>query len=348
MKRIFSFILAIFFIFSLSSCAQTNSKQRYETQFMEYFDTLTQIACYTVSKNDFEKYTELIKEELKTYHQLYDIYNDYEGINNIKTINDNAGIKPVKVDKKIIDMLKLAIREYKDTNGAVNIAMGSVLEIWHTYREEGINNPEDAKLPPMELLKNANNHTNINNIIIDEINSTVYINDKDMSIDVGSIGKGYATQQVCEYIKAQGLSQALISVGGNVCAIGGKGNDNSSWNVGVKNPDNESNEPYINIVKLKDLSLVTSGDYQRYYTVDGVNYHHIINANTLMPSDYFSSVSIISTSSADADALSTAIFNMPLDNGLDLINSLKDTEAVWVLKDKSIIYSDNFKDYIEK
>ena len=87
---------------------------------------------------------------------------------------------------------------------------------------------------------------------------------------------------------------------------------------------------------------------QRYYTVDGVNYHHIINANTLMPSDYFSSVSIISTSSADADALSTAIFNMPLDNGLDLINSLKDTEAVWVLKDKSIIYSDNFKDYIEK
>lgn len=348
MKKILSVIISLIMTLCLSSCTQNNSKQRYETQFMEYFDTITQIVCYTNSKNEFEKYSEMINKELEIYHQLYDIYNDYDGINNIKTINDNAGIVPVKVDKKIIDMLTLAKQKYKQTNGAVNIAMGSVLEIWHNYREEGIKNPENAKLPPMEMLENANTHTNIENIIINEKDSTVFINDKDMRIDAGSIGKGYAAQQICNYVKDKGLTEALISVGGNVCAIGGKGNDNSSWNVGIKNPDEESNEPYINIVKLKDLSLVTSGDYQRFYTVDGTKYHHIINGKTLMPSDYFTSVSIICKSSADADALSTAVFNMPLDEGLALINSLPDTEAVWVLKDKSIKYSNNFKTYIKE
>ena len=169
-----------------------------------------------------------------------------------------------------------------------------------------------------------------------------------MSIDVGAIAKGYATQQICNYIQAQGLTNGLISVGGNVCAIGGKGNDNSSWNVGIKNPDSEGNEPYISVVKLKDLSLVTSGDYQRFYTVDGIKYHHIINGQTLMPSHYFTSVSIISKNSADADALSTAVFNMSLDDGLALINSLPDTEAIWVLKNNTLQYSDNFRDYIKE
>lgn len=347
MKKILPVISLIYITVCLTSCSTNNSNERYETQYFDYFDTVTQIICYTNSKEEFNKYNQLIRQEMKTYHQLYDIYNNYEGIHNIKTINDNAGIAPVEVDKKIIDMLKLAKQMYIQTNGAVNIAMGSVLEVWHEYRENGIENPKNAQLPPMDLLQNANMHTNIDDIIIDEENSTVYLKDKDMRLDVGSIAKGYATQQICNYLKEQGLTNALISVGGNVCAIGGKSDDNSYWSVGIKNPDNKSTTPYINTVKLKDFSLVTSGDYQRFYTVDGINYHHIINPQTLMPSKFFSSVSIIAKSSADADALSTAIFNMPFEEGLTLINSLPDTEAVWVFKNSEVKYSDNFKDYIK-
>ncbi len=348
MKKIISLILVVIITINFTACSRTNSLNRYSAQFLELFDTITQIVGYTDSKKDFENYSKLIYDELKTYHQLYDIYNNYDGINNIKTINDNAGKAPVKVDKKIIDLLLFAKQKYIDTDGAFNIALGSVLSIWHDYREEGIDNPDKAELPPMELLQKANLHTDINNVIIDGANSTVFLKDKDMSLDVGSVGKGYAVEQVAKYIEGKGLKQALISVGGNIRAIGGKDKDNANWNVGIKNPDEKSENSNLCVVKLKNLSLVTSGDYQRYYTVKGKKYHHIINDHTLMPSEYFTAVTILTADSGNADALSTAVFNMPLDEGMKFINSLDGTEAVWVMKDGTLKYSNNFKTYIKE
>lgn len=308
---------------------------------------MTQIIGYCDSKEEFEKYSKMIKNELQTYHRLYDIYNDYDGINNIKTINDNAGIKAVKVDEKIIDLIEFSMDMYKKTDGAFNIALGSVLTIWHDYRADGIDHPDNAKLPPMDTLLEANNHTDINNIIIDKENSTVYLADKEMSLDVGSVAKGYATEKVAQYIEKKGLKQALMSVGGNIRAIGGKDKNNDDWKSGITNPlDKNGTDPYIKTVRLKDMSLVTSGDYQRYYTVDGKKYHHIINDHTLMPSDYFTSVTILTQDSGYADALSTSIFNMPYEEGVKLINSLDNTEAIWLYKDGTIKYSDNFKSFI--
>ena len=137
-------------------------------------------------------------------------------------------------------------------------------------------------------------------------------------------------------------------VGGNVRAIGDKGIDDELWNVGIENPDKESEQKSIHIMQIKDMSLVTSGDYQRYYTVDGVKYHHIINDDTLMPSTYFRAVTILGKDSGYADALSTAVFNMPFDEGLKFINSLDGVEALWIFKNGDIKYSDNFKKYIKE
>ncbi len=225
--------------------------------------------------------------------------------------------------------------------------MGSVLEIWHDYRTEGIDDPENAELPPMEKLKTAKNHTDINKIIIDEVNSTVYLADKDMSIDVGSVGKGYAVERVCRDVEKKGFKHGLVSVGGNVKAIGNKGIDNQMWNVGVENPDRESEKKSLVTLKIENMSLVTSGDYQRYYTVNGVQYHHIINDDTLMPSTYFRAVTILHKDSGYADALSTAVFNMPYEKGLEFINSHENIEAMWVFKNGDIKYSMNFKSYIK-
>jgi len=224
--------------------------------------------------------------------------------------------------------------------------MGAVLKVWHKYREEGSEDPTMAKLPEMEVLQEKNKHTDINKLIIDEENSTVYLEDPEMSLDVGAIAKGYATEQVCEYVYEQGFKNGMISVGGNVRTIGEKVGKEKYWNVGIQNPDSESDEKNLYILNLKDKSLVTSGDYERYYTVDGVRYHHIIDPQTLMPSNYFTSVSIITKDSGVADELSTAIFNMPFEEGLAFIESTPESEALWVFKDGTMKSSSGFSDYI--
>ena len=319
--------------------------EQYTATFLDVFHTSSTIIGYAKDEKTFTEDVTRLKEKLEYYHKLYDIYHNYDKINNIKTINDNAGIAPVKVDQEIIRLLLLAKDMYEQTDGQMNVAMGSVLTIWHEYRDDGINHPEDASLPPMDKLQEAALHTDINKMIIDQEASTVYLEDPKMSIDVGSIGKGYAVERVAEYAKELGSEHILFSVGGNICAVGTKP-DGSDWRLGVQNPDTDSDAAYVKKVEISDKSMVTSGDYQRYYIVDGVEYCHIIDPDTLMPADDFASVSIIAHDSGVADALSTSVFNMSLEEGLDFVNGLKDVEAVWILHDGTLQYSHGFESYI--
>lgn len=319
--------------------------EQYKKYYIDAFDTATQIIGYADSEEEFAEQADLLNGELYRYHKLYNIYNNYGELNNLRTINLNAGKEPVKVDQEIIDLLKFSIDLYEKTDGEINIAMGSVLKIWHNYRTSGINDPSTAALPSMESLQKASEHCDINDIIINEEASTVYLADPEMSLDVGSIGKGYAVQKVAEYAKDLGYNNLVINCGGNVITIGPKA-DNSNWIFGIQNPDLEAVNDLLKRVSITDKCLVTSGDYQRYYVVDGVEYCHIIDPDTLMPAEYFSAVSIITDDSGLADALSTALFNMPYEEGLELINGIEDAEAIWVFEDGTIKYSENFKNYI--
>lgn len=331
-----------------STACGTKKISRYEAEFLLLFDTLTKIVAYTDSKEEFTRYSQLIYDNLKRYHELYDIYNNYDGINNIKTINDNAGIAPIKVDKEIIDLLLFAKDWCKKTEGKKNVALGAVLKIWHDYRTAGVEDPENAELPPMDKLKAAAKHTDINKVIINEAESTVFLDDPDMSLDVGAFAKGYAVEKVSQIAIENGFTSGLISVGGNIRAIGSKGENNKPWNVGIQNPDMDSEQSELHIVNLTDLSLVTSGIYERFYTVNGKNYHHIIDPDTLFPTENFTAVTIICKDSGMADALSAAVFNMPFEQGLKFIEDLPDTDALWVLNDGEMKYSSGFKDFIKK
>lgn len=339
--------MVILILISLTSCKE-KELVRYESEFIILFDTVTRIVGFAHSKEEFKEYAQVIYDNLKEYHQLYDIYNDYEGINNIKTINDNAGIKPVKVDQRIIDLLKFSKEVYEKTNGETNIAFGAVLKIWHEYRTEGIDDPDNASLPPIEELKKAAEHTNIEDIIIDEKASTVFLRDPLMSLDVGAVAKGYATEQVSKIVREKGLTSGLLSVGGNVRAINNNIVTGDSWNVGVQDPNSPRGQSILKLVKIDDMSMVTSGDYERYYVVNGEKYNHIIDKDTLYPAEYFSAITIICEDSGIADALSTATFAMPFEEGMEFINSLPDTEAMWVFTDGTIKYSENFESYIKE
>ena len=217
--------------------------------------------------------------------------------------------------------------------------MGSVLSLWHEAREAGINDPEHAALPDRAALEEATLHTDFSSVIIDEAASTVQITDPETRLDVGAIAKGYAVEQVCRQAPA-GL---LVSVGGNVRATGPKA-DGQPWVVGVQSPDGDGEE-FLHTLELSQGSVVTSGDYQRYYTVDGVRYHHIIDPDTLWPADYFTAVTILCPDSGLADCLSTGVFCMPLEEGMALIESLDGVEALWCTKDGQVVTSSGFAQY---
>lgn len=313
---------------------EEGGQKRYEASFLTLFDTVTTMVGYADSEEAFTAQAQQIHDELLEYHQLYDIYNDYDGMNNLKTVNDNAGIAPVEVDAKILDMLEFSRDLYEETGGRVNVAMGGVLSLWHDAREAGIEDPAHAVLPDQDALEEAARHADWSNVVMDEEAGTVYLADPDLSLDVGAIAKGYAVERVCETAPA-GM---LISVGGNVRATGPKP-DGSPWVVGIENPDGGD---FLHTLYVEDSSVVTSGDYQRYYLVDGQRYHHIIDPDTLYPATRWRSVSILCEDSGIADGLSTALFTLSQEDGQKLLDAF-DAEALWMTQDGELLYSPGFQ-----
>jgi len=317
--------------------AETDSQ--YTATFLTLFDTVTTIIGRAETEETFKEKAQAIHDDLRYYHELFDIYNDYDGVNNIKTINDNAGVAPVKVDRVIIDLLLDCKAYYELTDGRVNVMLGSVLYLWHVARNEGINDPQNAALPDMEALQAASQHCSMDMLQIDEAASTVYITDPNARLDVGAVAKGWATQRAAEKAP-EGM---ILSVGGNVCATGPKLADGTPWVIGIQDPD--AADKNLHTVFVTESSVVTSGDYQRSYWVDGKAYHHIIDPDTLMPSVYWRSVSVICDDSGLADALSTALFLMEEDAGRELAERCG-AEVLWIAADGTEYMTDGFKEII--
>ena len=142
--------------------------QKYSESFFDAFDTVTTVVVYAKSEAEFRTYYDIVESRFRELHRLYDIYNTYPGINNLKTVNDNAGVRPVEVDQRIIDLIESAREWRARTGGKANIAMGAVLRIWHDYREHGRDFPDEASLPPMEELVKAARHTDLEKVVVDK------------------------------------------------------------------------------------------------------------------------------------------------------------------------------------
>ena len=327
------------------------------------FDTITTYMSYVSSEDEFNEQCDYIEEQLNYYDQLFDKYNTYNGMNNLKTINDNAGKKAIEVDQALIDLLNLSIERNQKISSKVNIAFGSVINIWHNYREEAESHDGVGTVPSDEELEKANQHTSIDSIEIDENKKTVYINDALVSIDVGATAKGYAIELIKDGLIEMGVDNFLLSGGGNVashgqrkiqkegefylddCAdkfcIGIESPQDGNYAASADDPDSENEA----VLVVQGESIVTSGDYQRFYQdVNGVRYHHLIDPETLYPAVHFRSVSIITEDSGLADFLSSAVFLMEYEEGLKLVNSLDGVEAIWLLEDGKIRMSDGLKD----
>ncbi len=340
MKKIICTILIFLLILSFSGCDKGYNK--YTDYAFDYFDTAVSIIGFEKDKETFDRNSAKIKQELEKYHKLYNIYARYQDVNNIYTINHSDDY--VEARPEIIDMLNFSKEMYELTSGQVNVAMGSVLSLWHESRTEGLDDPENAKIPDEQKLLDAIKHTNIDDLLLN--GNLVKINDSEMKLDVGAVAKGYATEQVALWMEKEGITGYLLNVGGNIRIVG-KRPDGKKWQIGLENPDLDDENPYIEYLELGEMCIVTSGTYQRFYTVGGVNYHHIIDPDTLMPATGYKMVSVINPDSGVADALSTALFCMDCDAGKSIVEKMENTYVMWVLEDGEKIYSKGFEKFIK-
>ena len=320
----------------LAGCMPLSSgPTKYSITYLDLFDTVTTVVGVSGTQEEFGQQAQKIYEQLLNYHRLFDIYRTYEGINNLKTVNDQAGVGPVTVDPAIIALLQSCKEYYSLSKGKVNAAMGSVLTLWHEARTQGLQDPSKAQLPDKNALEQAAGHTDLDRVVIDETASTVFITDPELSLDVGAIAKGWAVQKVAENAP-KGM---LISVGGNVYATGPKDPEGTAWTIGIQSPDGGD---FLHTIALTTGAVVTSGDYQRVYTVDGKKYHHIIDPATNDPADRWRSITVVCPDSALADALSTALFLLPLEEGQALAESCG-AQAYWLDSDGKEYMTDGFR-----
>lgn len=316
MKRLLPALWAVLLLLSIfSGCGKTSPK-RFQTSYTDVFDTVCSFCAYCGSEEQFKSVSESLHEELLRLHRLFDIYcGPPDG--GILALNRDGYLD--NPDEDIVSLLELGKEYYGISGGKLNIAMGSVLSIWHDSRKDGV-------LPDKDKLAQASMHMDISKLVIED--DRIALSDPEMRIDVGAIAKGYAAQKAAELIRNLGVENFALDLGGNIKTSGKK--PDGDWNIGIRDPDGG----ILTSVRASNLSVVTSGDYERFYELDGVRYSHIISPDTLYPADMYRSVTVICESSAEGDALSTSLFCMDFDSGKALCEELK-IKAIWIMPDGS-------------
>ena len=296
MKRLI-FVVCALLLLTLCACGKP---QKYSAESYDAFDTVISVTAYCRSSAEFDKLSGQAFARFAELSRKLDIYYEYSGMNNLRTLNLAAGREPVELDGETLALLRFCREVYDITGGKVNVAMGSVLRLWHDARENGV-------LPEEDALRQAAEHCDINALVIDEAAGTAYLTDGEMSLDVGAVAKGWAAQRVADELKAGGFGDFVISAGGNVITAG-SAEGGRAWRVGVQS--SEENGGIIASLDSRDEAVVTSSGSQRYVEIDGVRYHHIIDPQTLAPAKYLRSMTVVHPDSGMADALSTALFLM--------------------------------------
>jgi FAD:protein FMN transferase len=325
-------ILIVIIIIGLSFFLMFKQNEKmYETNLF-YMDTYINIKIFTKDEEQASKALERINEIYKEYHELSDRYMAYHQLNNVYYINNNEdNAETILLDEKLYKLIESGKEWYYISDGIKNINIGNIVDIWKEYKNNG------KGVPTYEELINAGS-TNIEDIKLLPNN---YILNNHPNIDLGSVAKGYATEEVGKYLRSIDITKFLINAGGNVLV--GDHYNNGKYKIGIQNPIDGSS--IYQVVNGNNIAVVTSGGYERYFTYDGVNYNHIIDPRTLFPANNFKSVTVVTNSSAKADGLSLILFVLSLEDGQEFIKQYDDVSVIWFVDENNIVKSVGFDQY---
>lgn len=281
----------------------------------------------------------VLEQAFDRIEKLENIISDEISSTEVSEINRKAGTEPVQVSDELYYLIEKSI-EYGDlSNGSFDITVGPLTNLWRI----GFS---DARKPDQQEIDQVLPLIDHEKIQLNPEEQSVFLLEEDMQLDFGAIAKGYITDDICKLLADEGVTSAIIDLGGNIFVMGHRPTGDL-WTVGIQNPFLARGE-IVGRIKVSDQSIVTSGIYERYLEVDGTQYHHLLDPNTGYPFDNeIAGVTIVSDASIDGDALSTVVFSKGLDQGLDFIESFDGAEAIFVTKDQKIILSSGLVDEFE-
>lgn len=322
-------LLPAFLALSLLTGCSTKDSSQSLSMTGTYFDTVVKIEVWGGDskimdgcKDICQKYEQMLSPTIET--------------SEISRINQAAGA-PITVSEETADLIELG-KYYGDVSGGkFDITIASASDLWEFH-----NNTEHI-LPDPDALAEAVSHINYQNVQVD--GTTITMSDPQAKIDLGGIAKGYIADQVKSYLKNKGIEHAWINLGGNILTLGGK-TDGSDFRIGIQKPFAEDGT-VMAVLPVSDKSIVSSGNYERYFEKDGVIYHHILDPATGYPvENNLNQVTILSDRSVDGDALSTTCYALGLEDGLDLIRKTDGVEAIFITDDDKIYKSSDSIDLI--
>lgn len=327
--RYISIILTVCLLF-FSGCTSPSAKEPISKSGI-FFDTLISIKIW--GTNDSSILDDCFALCTKYENKFSRTISDSE----ISKINKSGGV-PVEVSDETIELIQKGLDYGNLSNGAFDITIAPLSSLWDFKNNTG-------EIPADSLIQEAKSHVNYKNVVID--GNTVQLLDSKASLDLGGIAKGYIADRLKEFLRENNIEHAMINLGGNVLTIGGKPDD-TPFHIGIQKPFAEQNET-ITSIPVTDHSVVSSGVYERYFKKDGKIYHHLLDSATGYPKENnLLSVTILSDSSADGDALSTTCFTLGLEKGMELINRLDNVDAIFVTDDYQLHYSEKINDTILK
>ncbi len=330
--------LGLFLVLGLTACdkkeeAVINKEAYSDQQFL--MGTYVKMQIYDDGKEA------VLKKGFDRVKELADKITVNEPGSEVDKINEQAGIKPVKVSDDVYPLIKKAYQYSVESDDGFDLSIGPITQLWHIGFD-------DARKPEQSEIDEALKLVKHEQVILDDDEQTVFLEEKGMELDLGAIAKGYITDEVVKVFKANGVTTAIVDLGGNVYVLGhSPRKENSDWKVGIQDP-NQARNTIVGSVPASNKSLVTSGIYERNLKVNGETFHHLFNPKTGYPFDNeIAGVTIISKESIDGDGLSTAIFSMGVKEGMAHVNQLKNVDAIFVTRDDKLYLSSGVKETFE-
>ena len=331
-KRFIALIMSLALVIGITGCENTKESEKSEplSRLELFMGTAIKVTLYNGGS---EEILDKVFDRIVEIENLVSINKDNT---EIVDLNKNSGIKPVKLSETSYEIIEKGLHYSKISQGGYDITIGPLVKLW------SIGLPE-AKVPKNNEIEEIIKNVDYSKVIMNDETKEVFLTDKNMMLDLGSIAKGYVADEVANILKEESVEEAIIDLGGNIYALGLK-NGEKNWRIGIQNPfDNRGK--VVGVVEVSNKSVVTSGIYERFLEKDGVRYHHILNPKTGYPYETnIAGVSIISDKSVDADALSTLVFTKGIEEGIKFVESIENVDAIFVTNDKKVYTTKGIKD----
>ncbi|MDF9406870.1 FAD:protein FMN transferase [Pelotomaculum isophthalicicum JI] len=341
MKRWRLVISLLFVIFACSGCGLKSAQLKEFTDEKFIMDTLIQVTLYS---DDEQRGKEALDKTFAEFEKINNLTDRFpkEGKNasassDVIKINENAGIKPVQVSADTLNIVQRSLYYAQLSGGSFDITVGPIMDLWGFGKNV-------QRVPSDEQIKKALSLVDYRKVMVDPNNGTVYLQKPGMSLDFGGVAKGYATEEAAKILRESGIEHAIINAGGNVYALGTRP-DGTPWRVGVRDPRDE--DGLIAVLSVKDTSVVTSGDYERYFEEGGVRYSHLIDPSTGKQARDLMQTTVVAESSTDADIINKPLFVLGPQRGMSLAKSLQGIGAIFVGADKQVTFTDNLTNQLE-